>query len=214
MPHRYSIAEPDELSATNQFADLGDRLRSMRQAHGLTLDMLAQRTRYSKSYLSRIENGKKVPPLATLARIANAFGVQLGELLNSRSPQASAVVSAGAPFCEIVRADRREEIIRGASALGYDYLSLANATAHRHMQPFLFTFPAEIDKHFFFEHEGEEFMFILSGTVEWQVGHEKHMLESNDSVYFDARLPHRGRAIDGEAKAIVVLYAPDASQCK
>ena len=212
MPHRHLIAEPDGLCATNQFADLGERLRSMRRTHGLTLDTLAERTRYSKSYLSRIENGKKVPPLATLARIANAFGVQLGELLSSRSPQASAAVTADAPFCEIVRADRREEVIRGASAFGYDYLSLADATARRHMQPFLFTFPAEIDKHVFFEHEGEEFMFILSGTVEWQVGHEKHVLEMNDSVYFDARLPHRGRAIDGEAKAIVVLYAPDASQ--
>ena len=203
------ITDADGLSASNQFAGLGEKLRSTRQAHGLTLDTLAERTRYSKSYLSRIENGKKVPPLATLARVANALGVQLGELLSPSRQHASAAVSADAPFCEIVRADRREKVIRGASAFGYDYMSLADATARRRMQPFLFTFPAEIGKHVFFEHDGEEFIFILSGTVEWQVGHEKHTLETNDSVYFDARLPHRGRAIDGEAKAIVVLYVPD-----
>jgi transcriptional regulator with XRE-family HTH domain len=214
VSHQGMVADVDGHPAVSQFDRLGERLRSMRQVHGLTLDTLAQRTKYSKGYLSRIENGKKVPPLATLARVANALGVQLGELLSPSDPQTRTEVSANAPFFEIVRADRREHVIRGASAFGYDYMSLADATAARHMQPFLFTFPAEIGKHVFFEHDGEEFLFILSGTVEWQVGHEKHTLETNDSVYFDARLPHRGRAIDGEAKAIVVLYVPDARQGK
>jgi len=78
------------------------------------------------------------------------------------------------------------------------------------MEPFLFTFPSQIDKYVFFEHEGEEFMFVLSGRVEWQAGSHKLVLEPGDSIYFDARLPHRGRSLEGEALALVVTCSPRA----
>lgn len=55
----------------------------------------------------------------------------------------------------------------------------------------------------------EEFIFVLSGRVEWQAGSEKVILDPGDSVYFDSRLPHRGRALDGEASAVVVTYSPE-----
>ena len=48
------------------------------------------------------------------------------------------------------------------------------------MEPFLFTFPSRIDKYVFFEHEGEEFMFVLTGRVEWQAGSRKLGLEPGD----------------------------------
>ena len=61
----------------------------------------------------------------------------------------------------------------------------------------------------FFEHEGEEFLFVLKGRVEWQAGSEKVILNPGDSIYFESRLPHRGRALDGEATALVVTYSPE-----
>ena len=207
MKHKSQTTVDEDLSTVAEIRDLGARLRRARIKHGLTLDALAQRTQYSKSYLSRIENGRKTPPLATLARVADALGTQLNELLSPTNEQPT----GDDPFCEVVRADQRKEVVRGASAFGYDYMSLAETTGARNIQPFLFTFPDEIGPHVFFEHKGEEFLFILSGVVEWQVGHEKYTLKAGDSVYFDARLPHRGRAIEGEAKAVVVLYVPNSA---
>lgn len=53
----------------------------------------------------------------------------------------------------------------------------------------------------------EEFLFILSGKVEFDVGDDRYVLEEGDSLYFDANLPHKGRAIGRAAKALVVTYS-------
>lgn len=191
---------------------LGAKLQELRTAQDRTLDWLAAQTGFTKGYLSRIENGKKTPPIASLARIANAFEVELATLLQAQAGAAPAAAPApGAPpasLYSLVRADSRPAVVRGATAFGYNYVGLADFGEPRRMAPFLFTFPREIEKRVFFEHEGEEFLFILSGQVEWQMGHEKFLLGPGDSVYLDSRLPHRGRAVGAEATAIVVVYSP------
>ena len=180
---------------------VGARVAQLRERLGMTLDQLAARTGFTKGYLSKIENSRKVPPIGSLSRIAQALHTEITELLR---PQGKSATSA---FC-LVRANERLPVVRGGTAFGYDYVSLADTRSHKRMEPFLFTFPSQIDKHVYFEHEGEEFIFVLSGRVEWQAGSEKVILEPGDSVYFDSRLPHRGRALDGEASALVVTYSP------
>jgi transcriptional regulator with XRE-family HTH domain len=181
---------------------IGARIGDLRARLGLTLDALAAQTGFTKGYLSKIENSKKVPPIASLSRIARALHTEMTDLLHTGS-------ASDGPAFVVVRATERQRVVRGGTAFGYDYVSLAHTKAHKRMEPFLFTFPNEIDTHVFFEHEGEEFLFVLTGRVEWQCGSEKVLLSPGDSVYFDSRLPHRGRALEGEASALVVAYSPD-----
>ena len=180
---------------------IGERVAKLRTQLGLTLDQLASQTGFTKSYLSKIENSRKVPPIGTLSRIAHALKTEITELLHDPATGSSRAFT-------LVRSNERLPVVRGGTAFGYDYVSLADTKSHKKMEPFLFTFPSQIDKHVFFEHEGEEFLFVLSGRVEWQAGREKVILEPGDSIYFDSRLPHRGRALDGEATALVVTYNP------
>lgn len=182
-------------------AIIGDRISRLRTQLGLTLDQLASQTGFTKSYLSKIENSRKVPPIGTLSRIAHALKTEITELLHDPAKGSSRAFT-------LVRSNERLPVVRGGTAFGYDYVSLADTKSHKKMEPFLFTFPSQIDKHVFFEHEGEEFLFVLSGRVEWQAGSEKVLLSPGDSIYFDSRLPHRGRALDGEATALVVTYNP------
>lgn len=180
---------------------VGSRIAGARARAGITLDRLAALTGFSKGYLSKIENSRKVPPIGSLARIAAALKTDITDLLHPPSAAPEGGLS-------VVRAGERRPVVRGGTAFGYDYVSLADNRRDKKMEPFLFTFPSRIDKYVFFEHEGEEFMFVLSGRVEWQAGSRKLVLEPGDSIYFDARLPHRGRALDGEATALVVTYSP------
>ena len=182
---------------------IGVRIGELRTRLGMTLEQLAAQTGFSKGYLSKIENSHKVPPIGSLARIAGALRTDISELLHSPS----AMPDRG---FTVVRAGERQPVVRGGTAFGYDYVSLADSHRDKKMEPFLFTFPPRIDKYVFFEHEGEEFMFVLSGRVEWQAGSHKLVLEPGDSIYFDARLPHRGRGLDGEARALVVTCSPRA----
>ncbi len=180
---------------------VGSRIAEARARAGITLDRLAALTGFSKGYLSKIENSRKVPPIGSLARIAAALKTDITDLLHPPSAAPEGGLS-------VVRAGERKPVVRGGTAFGYDYVSLADNRRDKKMEPFLFTFPSRIDKYVFFEHEGEEFMFVLTGRVEWQAGSRKLVLEPGDSVYFDARLPHRGRALDGEATALVVTCSP------
>jgi transcriptional regulator with XRE-family HTH domain len=190
--------------AAPQLEQLGSRIQQLRGKWQMTLEALAERSGLSKGYLSRIENGLQTPPLGTLIRIAGALNADVTSLINGKSTRSA----PASPFVSIVRKGERSQVIRGASAFGYDYASLIGGNVNARMEAFLFTFPSNIDKYVFFEHEGEEFLFMLSGRVEWQVGHERHVLEPGDAVYFDARLPHRGRALEGEATAVVVSHRP------
>lgn len=178
---------------------VGIRISEMRKQQGITLEQLSILTGFTKGYLSKIENSKRSPPVGSLARIAQALKTGIAELLQPARAETSPAIS-------VVRVAERRPAVRGGTAFGYDYVNLAHTRRNKRMEPFLFTFPSEINKHIFFEHEGEEFLFVLSGKVEWQSGREKLILESGDSVYFDARTPHRGRSLGGEATALVVVY--------
>ncbi len=185
-------------------AAIGARISEVRERLGMTLEQLSGATGFTKGYLSKIENSHKVPPIGSLSRIAQALKTDITELLRIAPRQKRQ------GFC-VVRASERRPVVRGGTAFGYDYVGLADGQSEKKMEPFLFTFPSEIDKHVFFEHEGEEFLFVVSGRVEWQAGSEKLILEVGDSIYFDARLPHRGRSLDGEATALVVVCSPQVT---
>lgn len=197
--------KPRKAAARNPDAVIGERIAHLRNTLGLTLEQLATATGFTKGYLSKIENAKKVPPIGSLSRIARALRTEITELLHVPGKNDSRAFT-------LVRANERRPVVRGGTAFGYDYVSLADTKSHKKMEPFLFTFPSEIDKYVFFEHEGEEFLFVLKGRVEWQAGREKVILNPGDSIYFDSRLPHRGRALAGEATALVVTYSPEPAR--
>lgn len=184
---------------------IGARLTALRSARGLTQEQLAGAAGVTKGYVSKIENGRVVPPIGTLLRIARALGSDVAEFLKPVDDDTEDAVS-------VVRAGERVNVVRGASAFGYDYVSLAHGKRRKMMEPFIFTFPTEDVDGMRFEHEGEEFMHVLSGTVEWEmvIGGEKRTwrLNAGDSIYFESRTPHRGRALDGEAQALIVIYTP------
>ncbi|TEA74135.1 helix-turn-helix domain-containing protein [Allopusillimonas ginsengisoli] len=183
--------------------NLGAKLRSHRKAAGLTLTELAARVDLDKGYLSRIENGKKVPPLATLSRLANALDIEAGSLIgySVSTPGTWRGVS-------VVRHDEQRPTVMGGTTFGYDYFALSKAKPNHALQPFLFSFPEQIDKYVFFQHDGEELLYVLSGKIEWQVGSQKYVLKAGDTIHFDSQIPHRGRSLSGQATALVVMFSP------
>lgn len=184
---------------------IGERMATLRARRKVTLERLAEVTGFTKGYLSKIENSRKVPPIGSLARIATALDADLSHFFQTPGASSRNAVS-------VVHRKERQPVVRGGTAFGYDYSSLAHHRRDKRMEPFLFSFPRRIDRHVHFQHEGEEFLFILSGKVEFEVDGDKYILEDGDSLYFDASLPHKGRALGGSAKAIVVTCAPRKRQ--
>ncbi len=178
---------------------IAEKIKNLRIGKDITLDTLAERTGFTKGYLSKLENAKKVPPIATLSRIARALGVEIADFFDKDTNNSS--------YC-IVRKSQRKPVIRNGTLFGYYYESIAYGKHRKKMEPFIITLIPHAKDHTIFDHRGEELMFVLEGKMEVFLGHERHALEEGDSIYFDSSIPHRGECIgDREAKVLVVIFS-------
>ncbi|NHT74709.1 helix-turn-helix domain-containing protein [Rhizobiaceae bacterium CRRU44] len=78
-----------ELDMHPSDADIGERLRSLRQNHATTLDVLAQRAGVSRAMISRIERGEANPTAQLLARLCHALGTTLSRFFADDAPRTS-----------------------------------------------------------------------------------------------------------------------------
>ena len=184
---------------------VGEALRRLRGRMGLRIEDIARRAGFTKGFLSKIENGKSSPPIATLMRLADALGVDPSALLQSDSGR-----NAGDPNASVhVPADARQRIHNAGAGPGYLYWALAAGRAHKAMEPFVLTVhPKEVDRKKTFQHPGEEFIFVLSGRCDYRVGDDVFELNAGDSLYFDARRPHAPYPRGGPVTFIAIFCAP------
>ena len=176
-----------------------ERIKKNRKNKGFTLDRLANLTGFSKGYLSKIENAANLPPLSTLHRIAAALNVELTHLLAEGDGEPSENKIA------IVRRHQRQEMLVEIHGTQFKHWPLANRKLGRNMDPYIIEIPPA--NYQVYQHEGEEFYFILEGTIEITYGGEHFILEEGDSVYFDTNIPHSGRSVGKTpAKALTMFY--------
>jgi transcriptional regulator with XRE-family HTH domain len=180
---------------------IAERIKSFRLKSGMTLDQLASITGLTKGYLSRIENSEKSPPISTLSKIASAFHSEIISFLtDDDETQKDANL-------DIVRAGGRKVVVSKDASAGYIYESLAYRMPGKNMEPMLITLDDRSPKRRF-QHEGEEFIFILEGRMEFFYEGKSHILETGDSAYFNGAIPHSGRSLGkGKALFLCVIYS-------
>ncbi len=185
---------------------IGLKIRRLRQERRMTLQNLAEATGLSKPLLSQIENDQVIPPLATLLRISKALKVGLQTFFQEQD---------GAEKCVLVRAgesrrmDWRASRSKGRSP--YNYHSLAYGKKHRSLEPFLIEFEVRPWQEDLLEtHEGEEFIFLLTGKLEFHYGDQVMILDPGDSIYYDSKELHGFVAIaPSPVRAVAVVYSRD-----
>ncbi len=196
----------NEFRAEVKELQIGPQIRQLRQDRRMTLQNLSEETELSKPLLSQIENEQVIPPLATLLRIAKALKTPLQTFFEEEdNTQKCLVVRAGSSN----RLNRRPQY--DGPPQPYLYHSLAYGKKHKHMEPFLIEFdPQQTSQPHAVQHAGEEFLYVLEGQIELSHGAETYLLNSGDSVYWDANEPHSLKAMGGKvARGIVVLYTRD-----
>ena len=123
------------------------------------LQDIADACSFSKSLLSKIQNGRIVPPVATLVKIANALGTKVSGLIEDGVNVATVYA-------------RCEESLQGLAETEKGYCIYPFASQHRakKMQPFLFVARKGKVKEHHVSHEGEEFLYVIEGEMKFQVG--------------------------------------------
>ena len=183
-------------------AEMGMRVKKARESRGLSIFDLYLRTDIDVDLLSQIEEGRVVPPLGTVIKLAKAFDLKMGYFISGEEAKAYT----------IVRRDDRKVTSRYDSGKekhhGYEYESLAPHKTDRTMEPFLITLePSETEEERS-THDGQEFIFVFHGKMEVRLGEEIHILEPGDSMYYDSTVPHLVKCHGKETTRILaVLHA-------
>jgi len=173
---------------------MGKKMKEIRTAKGLSLDFLANETGFSSDYLSRIEGGELTPPVATILRLARALEIDSGVLLREERQDADA---------------RKAEDFKKRTE-DYSYQTLTPEALNKHLKAFkVFIEPTADHKGVAYQHEGEEFIYVIKGTIEVTVGDNTTILSPDHSIHFNSSIIHKLRNVSTEkAELIVVLYTP------
>jgi transcriptional regulator with XRE-family HTH domain len=180
------------------------KLRALRKSKDVTLGELAEQTGLTKGYLSRIENSENPPPISTLGKIATALGSDITDLF----PKVEEPVQN--QELAISRNHKGTPIDGRGTSYGYSYENLALEKKGKNMEPFIVTvgFDHPVNIRTEFCHQGEEFLYVLEGTMEFFLKGKSYILEQGDSVYFDADIPHSGKSVGNKkAKLLIVIYS-------
>jgi transcriptional regulator with XRE-family HTH domain len=176
------------------------KIRQIRNQNQFTLEEVARRTGFTKSYLSQLESGKKSPPIATLSKIAQALSVDMAFFFEKKDP---------AERLMLIRSEEREPVVRDGTLFGYQYESIAPTKRHKKMEPFIITLPNKSKEEDRFDHEGEEFFYVLKGRIKFFYGNKEYFLKEGDCVYFDSSISHRAEGLGrSPARALAVIYCP------
>jgi len=186
---------------------VGAKIRTIRETKGLSIEEIAERSGLAVEQVASIETDEYLPSLGPLIKVARALGVRLGTFLDDND-------ELGPVVCR-----REEQEVHSSISFSNDstearqnmiYHSLARQKAGRHMEPFVIDIrPDETPDFKLSAHEGEEFIYVLEGTVEIAYGKTVYRLNQGDSIFYDSIVKHHVHGAPGlAAKILAVVYIP------
>jgi transcriptional regulator with XRE-family HTH domain len=186
---------------------IGEKIKSIRKIKNISIAEMAERSGLNEEQVIRIEGNEDFPSLAPLIKIARVLGVRLGTFLDDQQ-------ELGPVIC-------RKEKRTNAEGIGFtnnavtkhkymSYHALSQDKSGRHMEPFVIDIMPARDADFIFStHEGEEFIYVIEGSIEINYGKNTYILEQGDSIYYDSIVAHHVHTVnDNPAKILGVIYTP------
>ncbi len=175
---------------------IGPKARALRLRRKMGLVELGRHTGLSAALLSKVERGQIHPTLPTLLRIAMVFGVGLDYFFTEERTTAA-----------LVRSNEREHLPEPPKAEhpSWRYESLDYPATDRNTNAWLATFTGvQSERH---QHEGSEFLYLISGRLRIVIGEGIHELEAGDSIYFEGDTSHSYCGLEDEPCRAVVVTA-------
>jgi transcriptional regulator with XRE-family HTH domain len=191
-PAKVEDTSPEEPYATGSNApttgelnlevSIGRRVRLLRQRLQLTATDLAAQAGLSPGMLSKIENGGTSPSLSTLRALARALNVPMTSFFADFEERRD---------CSYVRAGQGVLIERRGTKAGHRYELLGHSlSGDIVVEPYLITLSEDATPYTQFQHDGMEFIYMLSGQVIYRHADKLYPMGPGDALFFDAAAPH------------------------
>ncbi len=172
---------------------VGKKIKKARTEKKMSYDTLANETGFSIDFIKKVEAGKTTPPVGTLLQLSRALDIDSGYLLREEE-------------------DRMQDRIKAYTKRtdSYAYKTLTPGAENKHLKAFRVKIDAMEDHEgVSYNHEGEEFVYALTGDIEVVVGEHVNTMKPGDSLHFNSGIKHHLRNIgETDAELIVVIYNP------
>lgn len=176
--------------------EIGNKIRSLRIEKNLTQEELANRCELSKGFISQIENDLTSPSIATLIDILEILGTNLMEFFNDKTD-------------EKIVFTHEDMFTKDNTELKFNFMWLVPNSQKNSMEPILLTL--EPNGRYIEEepHEGEEFGYVLMGSIILHLGDKSYKVKKGESFYFKPRENHYiANAGKSTAKVIWISTPP------
>jgi DNA-binding transcriptional MerR regulator/quercetin dioxygenase-like cupin family protein len=183
--------QPGKVSATS--VSISRHLRKLRRQRGMTLSQAANGTNLSVSFLSSLERGKTNASVATLQKLAVFYGTNVQSFFGtSKKPH------------KLVTARVRKQL-SNEPGINIELLSFGNNV----MEPHLYRIAPGTSSGGSYHHEGEEFIYVISGCCEiWLDEMEHYSLREGDCLYFSSTQTHRWSNSGSETAVLLWTNTP------
>lgn len=186
---------------------IGEKIKNVREMKNISIEDMAGRSGLSEEQIRRIEENEDFPSLAPLIKIARVLGVRLGTFLDDQQ-------ELGPVVCRREERENTEGIgFSNNDVAKHKYMSyhaLSHDKSGRHMEPFFIDIEPSKNADFTFStHEGEEFIYVIAGSIEINYGKDTYSLNEGDSIYYDSIVAHHVHAANEKpAKILGIIYTP------
>ncbi|HOO38681.1 MAG TPA: XRE family transcriptional regulator [Deltaproteobacteria bacterium] len=172
----------------------GQRIRSIREEKGISLEDLALETGYPLDTLEKIENDEVTPPVSLVLQLGHTFKMDIEEVEDEQEKKASKK-----------RAKSHKKRVDS-----YAYVSLTKPGLDKHLRAYLVTIePKTEHKGAEYHHEGEEFVYVLKGGLSIQVGQNITKLKEGGNIHFNSALHHKlSNPTSETTELLVVIFVP------
>jgi DNA-binding transcriptional MerR regulator/quercetin dioxygenase-like cupin family protein len=187
-------AEESQTNGVSGEDAMGERLRRLRTRAHKTLKEVAQATGLSISFISALERGGSGASIASLRRLAGAYGVTMRELFGADLEQNSPLVRGqDRPVMQWDNGVRFEEMASGEKVMDPSYIRVPPGTGSEG----------------FYSHNGEEFIYVISGVLFVELKDQgTYRVEPGDTLYFSSTTQHRWWAAEAPVEAVYVNTPP------
>lgn len=175
---------------------IAERIRGLRDALDITSSQMAAECGVAPQVLADYESGTVDIPVSFLHRLSAQYGVELSVLMFGNEPTMKSYF--------ITRAGKGVKVERTGA---YSYQDLAAGFQRRLMAPFMVTVePSKEEGPLTLNtHEGQEFNYVVEGTLEITIAGHTNTLNPGDTIMFDARQPHGLRAVGSTVKMLAII---------
>ena len=180
-----------------QLKQIAERVKGLRDIFGISATDLARELNIPFELYQDYESGAVDIPVGVLYRMAQHFNMELSALLTGEEPRLHTYA--------LTRNERGVSVERRKE---YKYQNLAYNFIHKKAEPFLVTVdpePEETPVHLN-NHPGQEFDYLLEGTLKIVLGEKELILNEGDSLYYDSNVNHGMKALNGKpAKFLAII---------